>query len=648
MKQKDGVKKSIIRKLVLVVGATILAVLIVSLFVEFFRVRDSLKKDYFERGELITASIAASLFNYSAELDGKEDEWVDYVLSENIKGEDMLGVFVYSIPDDGGDAVYKAGITIAVDSKEQEDALEKYMQYYMLPKETIEEMIPNNEICEESEESELGQLFEFIKRINNTDRTLKDFVVVSLFTDELNSAIFEEFLTRTIFELVSFSIISIVLIIFFRKKISEPLKKLGQNMKSFVEDDKIDFTPVPVTGTDEISQITESYNTLKVNTKEYIDQNEKINSELKVAADIQKGVIPGESCEEDWFNVHASMKTAQNVGGDLYNYFCIGDKYYFVVADVSGKGISAALFMVFINSLIEMIADGNIEPSEILKKVNEKACRGNPQSLFATLFMFVVDKKTGRIECCNAGHNHPYIIGDGKATELITSKNVAVGLFDDEEYTFDTIRLNPGQQMFIFTDGVNEAVNKDKEFFGNDRLEVLLAEESKDPDNLVSNVNKALVEFADGAPQHDDITMMHIAVKDTWDLNIKADKSELKYLRDLIMNNPFIGERTKRLIYLAVEELFVNIYSYAYKGEVETVDQWAHIVMTIKNDELTLIFEDGGKPFDPFKDIQNPDDYDPDEQIGGLGRLMVIRVMDSVSYEYKDKKNITTLKKKLD
>jgi sigma-B regulation protein RsbU (phosphoserine phosphatase) len=200
------------------------------------------------------------------------------------------------------------------------------------------------------------------------------------------------------------------------------------------------------------------------------------------------------------------------VGGDLYDFFIDGDRLYFVIGDVSGKGVPASLFMAIARSLFRTLAQQVTSPAEIMTKMNHSIAENNEANMFITLIIGILDLKTGSLRFCNAGHNPPVIIGvDGKSTLLQSKIQLFVGILEDMEYTDEEIILEKGSRLFLYTDGVTEAENTSKELYGEDRLLSTLAPlASCDIRIVVDTVIRSIASHVQEAEASDDMTILLI------------------------------------------------------------------------------------------------------------------------------------------
>ena len=311
--------------------------------------------------------------------------------------------------------------------------------------------------------------------------------------------------------------VSAAVILYF--KVSKPLKKASMKMKGFVSDRDAGFEKLPVKGTDELAEMSDSFNTMAEELEQYIDDVAELNrqkAELNIAQSIQMGLLEPDSFENEKVKISASMTTAKVVGGDLYDYHILDNGCVFVaIGDVSGKGITAALFMSRAITLLNNYSKLGYSPAKMLFEFNNNLAAHNPNMMFITAFVAVYDPKTGELTYSNAGHNYPYIISD-KLTALNTENGIIAGSFEDVEFPEYTVKMKPGDCLFMYTDGLTEAENKSGELFGEARLEeVLLKNKACGAESLLNAVTAEINGFARGAEQSDDITMLTLQIKPT-------------------------------------------------------------------------------------------------------------------------------------
>lgn len=317
---------------------------------------------------------------------------------------------------------------------------------------------------------------------------------------------------------------------FTSKTVVKPLNMLSMAVKEFVNSDSYSFNDVmnlPIHTRDEIEELYIAVQKMEVDIIEYIQnikkvtvEKERISAELNVATQIQADMLPSifpAFPDRKEFDIYASMTPAKEVGGDFYDFFLIdNDHLAIVMADVSGKGVPAALFMVIAKTLIknrtQMICGNgeNYSPAEILSYVNEQLCEGNEAELFVTVWLGILQISTGQGIAANAGHEYPTIRRAGGNFELVKTKHSpAVAAMEGMKFREHSFELHSGDSLYVYTDGVPEATNVYDELFGTDRM---LAALNEKPDSsakeLLNRVKKRIDAFVGNASQFDDITML--------------------------------------------------------------------------------------------------------------------------------------------
>ncbi len=388
-------------------------------------------------------------------------------------------------------------------------------------------------------------------------------------------------------------------------------------------------------------------------------EREHIDSELNIARKIQMDMLPkGEKTAlRDDCDVVGLLDPARMVGGDLYDHFIRDEKLYFCIGDVSGKGVPAALVMAVAHTLFRSISAHESNPARIMQALNETSCQRNEQNMFVTMFIGVLDLPTGRLRYCNAGHDKPFVIG-GETKQLAAKPHLPLGVMDNMIYTTQETVLLSGESLFLYTDGLTEAMNESHEQFGLKRVEkglrVCIGKESNTSEKLIRTMTNRVNAFVDGAEQSDDLTMLAIHYTpqekpivfcETLNLNNKV--SEITKL------NAFVKSATATLnmesglankIKLAVEEAVTNIIDYAYQNGTE-----GNISVTIEADEsrIRFILTDSGAEFDPTGVSKADTTLTVEERpIGGLGVFLVRNLMDSINYERVDGKNVLRMEKR--
>ena len=233
----------------------------------------------------------------------------------------------------------------------------------------------------------------------------------------------------------------------------------------------------------------------------------RIGSELRIARRIQEEMLPKASLDRSDLTARGSLTPAKEVGGDLFDYYIREEKLFFSIGDVCGKGVPAAMVMAVTHSILRMLSEQEEAPARIVTELNREACRNNASGTFVTLFLGVLDLATGRLRYCNAGHDRPVLVGDS-VEELPALANVPVGVFDDATYQEQEAMVAPGSLLFLYTDGVTEAMDAGRRQFGRERLLGTLAACPRKPDVLIRTVGADIRAFSGEAEQSDDLTML--------------------------------------------------------------------------------------------------------------------------------------------
>jgi serine phosphatase RsbU (regulator of sigma subunit) len=243
---------------------------------------------------------------------------------------------------------------------------------------------------------------------------------------------------------------------------------------------------------------------------------ERIESELRIARDIQMSMVPSTFPEREGLDMYASMTPAKEVGGDLYGYVLQDDRLYFCVGDVSGKGVPASLFMAQATRLFRTLADQGMQPAEICTQMN-KALSGedNVNGMFVTMFVALLNLSTGQLSFCNAGHNPPVLVGGDNGGEFLDMlPNAPIGLWPELEYEGEAIDSIKGRSLFVYTDGLNEAENRQQQQFGDDRLlDILRDTHFESTRVLIESLQAEVEKHRDGADPNDDLTMLCLEIK---------------------------------------------------------------------------------------------------------------------------------------
>lgn len=304
-----------------------------------------------------------------------------------------------------------------------------------------------------------------------------------------------------------------------RRDISKPLGVLSERMRSFVESGASRTVALRIGRNDEIGDIADSYNQMTGDIHRYVGQIETMtqervaaSTELSVARRIQQGLVPPtRELAGDRFEAYAFMRMAREVGGDFYDLMPLDDgRVMFVLADVSGKGVSAALFMAMCRTLLNDRLQICKDPATALNETNDVIASNNPENMFVTLVAGVFEPQSGTLTYANAGHTPPLVIGKGYQSP---DPGIALGLFEDAGIINETIRLVPGEGVLFYTDGATEATNVENQFFGEERV-ARAAQGSSHPSDTINAVVEALDDFVGQHEQFDDLTLLSLFARE--------------------------------------------------------------------------------------------------------------------------------------
>ena len=340
---------------------------------------------------------------------------------------------------------------------------------------------------------------------------------------------------RFLWKMLVFALIGTLLAIslsvfLMRKLVTKPLTLLSRGVDNFGGEDGLltrdQIINLPINTRDEIGNLYQKTRSMEERLIDYMDnlatvtaEKERIGAELSIATQIQADMLPRifpPFPDHHDFDIFASMDPAKEVGGDFYDFFLIDDDHLcMVMADVSGKGVPAALFMVIAKTLIKNRALLGESPSDILYNVNNQLCEGNEAELFVTVWLAVVDLATGKGTAVNAGHEHPTLRRADGQYELVEYRHSpAVAVMEGMRFRQHDFQLNPGDSLFVYTDGVPEATNAHNELFGADRMLAALNQDpAASPDRVLAAVRGSVDAFVGEAPQFDDLTMLCLHYK---------------------------------------------------------------------------------------------------------------------------------------
>jgi sigma-B regulation protein RsbU (phosphoserine phosphatase) len=380
-----------------------------------------------------------------------------------------------------------------------------------------------------------------------------------------------------------------------------------------------------------------------------------LENELSIASSIQNGMLPTDFPRTESYSIDAVMRPAKDVGGDFYDFMSIGpSQVAFLVADVSGKGVPAALFMASAMTLIRSNLENGYTVDTVLDRTNAELLKANKEKLFVTVWLGVLDLSTGELSYVNAGHNPPFLIRKDGAVENIVSKpNFILGRRKGIRYREYRMKLDPGDSILLYTDGLTDSTDAEGRMFTQERVMEHLSQ-NRDPDNIIPDMMGAIDRFSSGAEQFDDMTMLLMHYKmpkvieySAWEefpAGHKGHDEALSYIRSRLLDGG-CSEKVVKDMELSSSEIIANISMHAYQDrEDEKIGVSADVI-----DRMAVVrFRDDGPEYNPLE-RSNPDAEKriKEHKIGGFGIFIVRKLMDDVRYERVDDTNVLTIMKEI-
>jgi len=407
---------------------------------------------------------------------------------------------------------------------------------------------------------------------------------------------------------------------------------------------------VDVRENEEFASLSDDINSTVSTLKHYIAEAEaRIDKELEIGRQIQHSALPSvfpPFPERDDFEIFAWMDAAKEVGGDFYDFYLLENNCLaFIVADVSGKGIPGAMFMMTAKTLIKSLVERGREIDEAFTLANQELCENNDAGMFVTAWIGKLNLATGVLQYVNAGHNPPLIRRSNGAFEYLrTRPNFILAGMEGVRYRKHELQLQPGDEIFLYTDGVTEATDKNQCLYGEERLQTLLSNAGKvSSDELCRLLREDIDLFVGEAPQFDDITMLSVRLNELDEASFVSLRPSMESVPEAAaflerkLEELEIPMKTAMRVQIALDEIYSNIVRYSGADSAR--------LRVMKNGNiLRLIFEDNGSPFDPTSTADPDITLSVEErEIGGLGLMMVRKFARAMRYERVDNKNFLTV-----
>jgi serine phosphatase RsbU (regulator of sigma subunit)/anti-sigma regulatory factor (Ser/Thr protein kinase) len=497
--------------------------------------------------------------------------------------------------------------------------------------------------------------------------------------DEAEAFKYVHYLKKSVIVLLLVLIIAILIIsLLFSRTLTRPLKTLSRytqelSRRDFTSSDSRSFIDDLLTVArrgDEVGELAQAFQRMETeletsieNLKNTTTAKERMESELNIGREIQMSMLPlifPPFPDNSEFSVYATLQPSREVGGDFYDFFFIDEnRFCFCIGDVSGKGVPAALFMAVTKTLIKSRAVDDISTASIITHVNDELSRENKAFMFVTIFICILDIRTGELVYSNAGHNPPYIKRkNGSIIKVDQKHGPVVGAINGLVYKEDKISLSRKDMLLLYTDGITEAKNSTNNLFSEKRLaELLLSSEYDSAEDIVRSTVSEVKLFEDGANQADDITVLAVQfhgiqeeteapILETTIQNRLPEIERFKHSFNAFSEQNRIPTSVRRKMNLVFDELLNNIISYAYSDDDE---HDIEIGLKLLENRLMVSIVDDGIPFNPLN-VDSPDIELSlgERKVGGLGVHLVRKVIDKVSYQRRIDKNMITFVQYLD
>lgn len=451
---------------------------------------------------------------------------------------------------------------------------------------------------------------------------------------------------------IIFSVSFVLALLLIRHSVTLPIMALSQRMRIFATDRKVntDARKRKTIYRDEVTDIENAFEKMTMDINSYVSDIESLTrdrvytqTQLDVAMKIQSGIVPREyALSDDRYDIFGCMNAARSVGGDFYDVFRLENgNIAIVVGDISDKGISAALFMAMVKTNIKEKLKAGRRLADTLNLVNHELCASNPGNMFATVFALTLDPETGIVTYANAGHEPPLLPGKDPSY-LRIKKNIAIGLFEDSDIVEEKLVLHDGDGILLYTDGITEAINADKQQYGRDRLrEVIQRRYMEDPhccsakvlaDDVIADIGA----FTDGAEQFDDITCLAAIYKDPgYDTAMLApDLRSFETIKNTILSCMGESDFTK-IIILVCDEIFTNIVNYSGADSISFGCKHC-------GNTWMITYTDNGSEYDPVSAEHDDPQFEKMDQ-GGMGVILARMRSKEMIYNRINGNNVLTM-----
>lgn len=612
-----------------------------------------IKHDVSETAKTCAENVS-SLLNSECDLDelktspqGKIANEAHEVLHELCNSSLMDYVYIYSIDPKESTRYYylSAGLT----RKKDDIALNEFSQYLSpamsITPEEQELLDGSKEIVSVPRKNKYGNWVTWIAPYYDTNGKFRALIGMNYSVRRLNRNVFMNFLVDIIPFIILLIPSMLFLLVLIQKRIISPIGEISDHMNHFAQDRCKKKESLNIPTDDEIGEIAKSFEKMTDDISNYVSNIEELTRDklendvqLDIARRIQYGLVPEErSLDDNGFRISAITRPAKAVGGDFYDFFKLDNgNVCIVIGDVSGKGISAAIFMSVIKTVMREKLKAGISPAQTMNQTNEEIYLHNPEFFFATSFAAILNPTTGELIYANAGHTRSVILK--KEPEfLFVDSGVAIGIYDESNLADYTMKLLPGEGILLYTDGATDALNPNRKFFGCDRLlsAAKRALEAKDTtseivDSIVNEVN----DFCEGNEPFDDMAILALICKENLLKPLPLEFASFDEVKKRVFETAGDSENT-RIALVACEEAMTNIINYS--GATELL-----FSCNVKEGLLCVTFSDNGIPFDQTKERAEEKEFELLDS-GGMGLNIIRKAVKSMNYQRDKERNMLTL-----
>ena len=608
-----------------------------------------------DQAESCTSLVNSALNQFGNSLEGVNRQSAEYRgFRQSIRGlclgfrQDIL--IIYTIDPQ----TQERRLVLAVSSDPDLDGALKEQEGEVLPDAELDEaemalLSGEDPVLRMDEGLQSDRVFSWLSMWTGSGSKSHCFILMQYSASMENGRILRDFLEDILLPVCTMSLAFLILLLLVNRRITVPIRHISDRMKRFAGDSRRKPEPLSIRSKDEIGEIASSFEKMTEDISTYIGNIEKLTQErvendvqLTVARKIQNGLVPEKAeLAGEGFRISAITRPAKGVGGDFYDCFRRDDgNVCLIMGDVSGKGISGAIFMAMVKTIIREKLMADLSPAETLNQTNRVLIDQNPEGLFATVFTAILDPLSGVLRYANAGHTPPILLGNDVVI-LRPESGCPVGLFDDAEFADEQMTLAPGQGLFLYTDGVTDAINPQHVLFGMNRLTETLEKEpfaADQTDETLDRLLRALDDYREGVEPFDDTAAMILGVTDApggeelQPVPVSLDTfAEIKKAVFALCGD---NEET-RMALLACDETLANIVQYS--GATELAFGCGK-----QGDSLRVTFRDNGIAFDPTAAAADEKEFE-DLDSGGMGLRLIRQTASSVRYERKDGKNLLEL-----